>query len=133
MGGNSIRREGYGTPERAQKEQVRLNQIQEDEKAKEWIAQEDDFVLKQAKKKAEIRVKDGRARPIDMLAVALRVIDPIRSTLDDDFDDAKIEIVDPSKTLEGLPQAQLLDLERDIDTFLKLERNAQNKDYWRVS
>lgn len=49
------------------KDQVRLNQLQENEQVREWVAQEDIFVLKQAKKKAEIRVKEGRAKPIDWL------------------------------------------------------------------
>ena len=132
-GRRSTRLEFYGTPERAQKEQVRLNQIQENEKSREWIAQEDDFVLKQAKKKAEIRVKDNRARPIDLLAVGLRMIDTTRNHLDDEFNDAEIEIMDPGRILEGISQEQLAELEKDIDTFLQLEKNAQNKEYWRVS
>src|SRR4051794_4680395 len=45
-------------------ERTRLNQIQEAEQMREWVSQEDSFVLKQAKKKAEIRVKEGRAKPI---------------------------------------------------------------------
>ena len=40
---------------------------------REWVSQEDTFVLKQAKKKAEIRVKEGRAKPIDYLAVTFIV------------------------------------------------------------
>jgi Conserved mid region of cactin len=126
-------REVQGARERAQKEQVRLNQIQDDEKSREWVAQEDDFVLQQAKKKAEIRVKDGRAKPIDWLAVTLRIIDTTRNPLDDEFDIGEVDVVEPNKVLEGLSERQLADLERDIDTFLQLEKNAQNKDYWRVS
>lgn len=129
----SARRENYGAPERTQKEQVRLNQIQDDEKSREWVAQEDDFVLNQAKKRAEIRVKEGRAKPIDSLAVAMRIIDQTRNPLDDEFDLAEIDIVDPGKVLGGVSEERLSELEKDIDTFLHLEKNAQNKDYWRVS
>jgi Conserved mid region of cactin len=120
-------------PDRIQKDQVRLNQIQEDERSREWIAQEDDFVLKQAKKKAEIRVKDGRATPIDWLTVLLRNIYPTRNLLDDEYDTSEIDIIDPDKLLDGLSEEQLLGLEKDVDTFLHLEKNGQNKDYWRVS
>ncbi|KAL4955858.1 mid region of cactin-domain-containing protein [Aspergillus filifer] len=114
------------------KDQVRLNQLQEDERAREWVAQEDVFVLKQAKKKAEIRVKDGRAKPIDWLTVMLRVIDPTRNPLDDEISDSELDLIDPEGVFEGLSQTQLGDLEKDIDTFLGLELNSQNRDYWRT-
>lgn len=114
------------------RDQVRLNQLQEDEQAREWVAQEDVFVLKQAKKKAEIRVKEGRAKPIDWLTVTLRVIDPTRDPLDDEIADSELDVVDPDGVFEGLSQSQLEDLEHDIDTFLKLESNPQNRDFWQV-
>lgn len=114
------------------RDQLRLNQIQEDEQAREWVAQEDIFVLKQAKKKAEIRVKEGRAKPIDWLTVTLRVVDPTRNPLDDEISDSEIDVVDPDGVFEGLSQTELQDLEHDIDTFLKLESNAQNRDFWQV-
>ncbi|THC92612.1 hypothetical protein EYZ11_007914 [Aspergillus tanneri] len=114
------------------KDQVRLNQLQEDEKVREWVAQEDVFVLKQAKKKAEIRVKDGRAKPIDWLTVTLRVIDPTRNPLDDEIVDSELDLVDPDGVFEGLSAAELLELEKDIDTFLSLESNPQNRDFWKT-
>ena len=114
------------------KEQSRLNQLQEDEQMRQWVAGEDTFVLKQAKKKAEIRVKEGRAKPIDWLTVTLRVIDPTRDPLDDEIADSDIDFVDPEGVFEGLSEVQLSDLEKDIDTYLALESNARNKDYWRV-
>ena len=98
-----------------------------------WVAQEDTFVLKQAKKKAAIRVKERRARPIDWLAVTLRVVDPTRDPLDDEVDDADLEVVDPDGVFEGLTETELSDLESDIDTFLKLETNAKNREYWKAS
>ncbi|KAL6236579.1 hypothetical protein BDW75DRAFT_206410 [Aspergillus navahoensis] len=117
---------------RGMKDQMRLNQLQEDERVREWVAQEDVFVLKQAKKKAEIRVKEGRAKPIDWLTVMLRVIDPTRNPLDDEIADSEIDLVDPEGVFEGLSETQLGDLERDIDTFLSLESNPQNSDYWKT-
>ncbi|KAJ5174918.1 uncharacterized protein N7482_000795 [Penicillium canariense] len=119
-------------PSRNMRDQVRLNQLQEDEQAREWVAQEDIFVLKQAKKKAEIRVKEGRAKPIDWLTVTLRVIDPTRDPLDDEIADSELDVVDPDGVFEGLSQSQLEELEHDIETFLKLESNAQNRDFWQT-
>jgi hypothetical protein len=114
------------------RDQVRLNMLQEDQQEREWVAQEDVFVLKQAKKKAEIRVKEGRARPIDWLTVTLRVIDPTRDPLDDEIADSDLDVVDPDGVFEGLSQTQLQDLEKDIDTFVNLETNAQNRDFWQA-
>lgn len=89
-------------------------------------------MLKQAKKKAEIRVKEGRAKPIDWLTVTLRVIDPTRNPLDDEIADSELDVVDPDGVFEGLSQSQLQELEKDIDTFVQLETNPQNRDFWQV-
>lgn len=97
-----------------------------------WVAQEDDFVLKQSKKKAQIRVKEGRAKPIDWLAVTLHVIDPTRNPLDDEVEEADLDLIDPDGVFEGLSESQLPELEHDIDTYLSLEQNAKNRDYWRT-
>ena len=43
--------------DRNMKEQTRLNALQEAEQARQWVDQEDTFVLKQAKKKAEKKEK----------------------------------------------------------------------------
>ncbi|KAI9812968.1 MAG: hypothetical protein M1832_006447 [Thelocarpon impressellum] len=96
----------------------------------EWVAQEDVFVLNQAKKKAEIRVREGRARPIDWLAVTLLVIDPSRDLLEDETAVSELDVVDPDGVFEGLSDAQLADLEKDIDTYIALETGRNNRDYW---
>lgn len=97
-----------------------------------WVAQEDEFVLKQAKKKAAIRVKEGRARPIDWLAVILRVVDPERDLLDDDLEDSDVDVVDPDGVFEGLSDTQLSGLEKDIDTYLALEKSRSNREFWKT-
>lgn len=95
-----------------------------------WVADEDRFVLQQAKKKAAIRVKGGRGRPIDWLAVTLRVIDPTKNVLDEEVDDSELDIVDPEGVFEGLSDGQLEDLEKEIDIYLILETNGSNQDFW---
>lgn len=97
-----------------------------------WVADEDRFVLEQAKKKAAIRVKGGRARPIDWLAVTLRVIDPTRNPLEDDDEEGDLEMVDPEGVFEGLDKNQLADLEKEIDTYITLETNKSNREFWDV-
>lgn len=108
------------------------NDAFEDEQTRKWVSEEDSFVLKQAKKKADIRVREGRAKPIDWLAVILRVIDPDRDLLDDDEEEVQHEVVDPEGVFEGLNDAQLLELENDINSYLALEKNKKNQEYWKT-
>ena len=114
------------------REQTRLNQIQEAEQMRAWVAKEDDFVLQQSKKKAHIRVREGRAKSIDWLAVTLGVIDPTRDPLEEDSNESDIDIVDPSGVFEGLDLVQLQDLGKDIETYMALESNRSNGRYWKV-
>ncbi|CAE7031905.1 hypothetical protein P3342_006718 [Pyrenophora teres f. teres] len=96
-----------------------------------WVADEDRFVLQQAKKKAALRVKGGRARPIDWLAVTLRFIDPAeKSILDEEVEDHELDIVDPEGVLEGLSNEDLSELEKEIENYLTLETSKSNRDYW---
>lgn len=95
-----------------------------------WVADEDRFVLQQAKKKAALRVKGGRAKPIDWLAVTLRFIDPTKTLLDEEIEDHELDIVDPEGVFEGLPDDDLTELEKDIENYLTLETNRSNREYW---
>ena len=97
-----------------------------------YVADEDRFVLRQAKRKAEIRVREDRARPIDWLAVNLRFADPSRNPLDDDIADDELDVVDPQIVFEGLSDSQAHELNKDIDTFLTLETDRSNWEYWQT-
>lgn len=114
------------------REQTRRNQVQEAEQMREWVSKEDDFVLKQAKKKAQIRVREGRAKPIDWLAVILSVIDPTKDLLEDEGADSELDIMDPDGVIEDLSDKELRDLERDIESYVTLESNKANCAYWNV-
>jgi hypothetical protein len=98
------------------------------------VADEDRFVLQQAKKKAALRVRGGRAKPIDWLAVTLRFIDPAeKSILDEEVEDHELDIVDPEGVLEGLDNGDLAELEKEIENYLTLETSKSNREYWNVS
>ena len=114
------------------REQTRLNQIQEAEQMREWVSREDDFVLQQSKKKAHIRVREGRAKPIDWLAVTLGIIDTTRDPLDLDTIESDVDIVDPAGVFEGLTLSELQALEKDIETYMALESDMSNRRYWNV-
>lgn len=98
-----------------------------------WVADEDRFVLQQAKKKAALRVKGGRAKPIDWLAVTLRFIDPTKSIHDEEVPDHELDVVDPEGVLEGLGAEDLAELEKEMENYLALETNRSNREYWSVS
>lgn len=130
---NRITKPSRGGPSSSQSARpARQNQTLEDEQTRKWVSQEDTFVLKQAKKKADIRVREGRAKPIDWLAVILRVIDPDRDLLDDDEEEVQVDVVDPEGVFEGLNDKQLEELESDISSYLALETNKKNKEYWQT-
>lgn len=97
-----------------------------------WVADEDRFALQQAKKRAALRVKGGRAKPIDWLAVTLRFIDPTKSIHDEEVEDHELDVVDPEGVLEGLDSDDLSDLEKEIENYLTLETNRSNRNYWGV-
>lgn len=121
-----------GVTPKFQDARPRHNQTMEDEQTRKWVSEEDKFVLKQAKKKADIRVREGRAKPIDWLAVILRVIDPDRDLLEDDEEEVQADVVDPEGVFEGLNDTQLVELESDIASYLTLETNKRNQDYWKT-
>jgi hypothetical protein len=103
-----------------------------DEDEDKWVAEEDKFVLRQAKRRAILRVRGGRAKPIDWLAVILRAIDKTDDFLDDNDDDEELDIVDPEGVFEGLSLQELRELEQDIQTYLDRESEKSNAEFWTV-
>ena len=97
-----------------------------------WVADEDRFVLQQAKKKAIVRARAGRAKPIDLLAVILRIVDPTRNVFDDDEEDDQSLVINPESVFEDLDAEDLAELEKGIDTYLALEKSQSNHDYWQT-
>ncbi|RYP67737.1 hypothetical protein DL771_007070 [Monosporascus sp. 5C6A] len=104
--------------------------LSQDEQSRQFVADEDKFVLKQSKKKADIRVREGRAKPIDLLAFNLRYIDTDRDVFDDDDHDADIDVPAPTAVIQGLSEPELEELEGGITSYHTLETNARNKEYW---
>lgn len=103
---------------------------------RDWVSKEDEFVLKQSKKKAKIRVREGRAKFIDWLAVTLGAIDKSVVSIEDDIDDPSVDIINPAGVFEGLSQSQLHELGKDIGVYITLEptleSNVTNRKYWSV-
>ncbi|XP_071964525.1 splicing factor Cactin-like [Antedon mediterranea] len=106
--------------EEREKEMELMQRQREAESFKEWEQQEDNFHLQQAKLRSSIRIKDGRAKPIDLLAQYIA---------EDDDGDFSLEIQEPYKVLMGLTITDLENLLVDIDVYMKLD-DKKNVDYW---
>lgn len=101
-------------------EREQLQRDKEAEYYREWEKSEDSFHLRQAKLRSEIRIKDGRAKPIDLLAKYISAED----------DELAIEMHEPYTYLYGLTIADLEDLLEDIKVYLELEQ-GKNTEYWK--
>lgn len=124
-------RQEYGNANHFKRD-ARTAAIQEAQHMQEWLSKEDDFVLKQAKKRAAIRVRESRAKPIDFLAVNLRFVDAERDpTEENELEEVEVHPKDPLVYLPTLHQQELEELSQDLDEFYKLEVNKSNRDYWR--
>ncbi|KAH8174582.1 conserved mid region of cactin domain-containing protein [Sarocladium implicatum] len=106
--------------------------LTEDEQSRQFIADEDKFVLQQSKKKADIRVREARAKPIDYLVYHLRHIDPDRDILEDDDQSPDISVPDPITVVEGLSLSDIHEVEADITSYHTLETNSRFKGYWKA-
>src|SRR3954468_22244684 len=101
-----------------------------EELEKQYVAGDDKFALGQAKRAADMRVRQGRATQTDLLAFNLRFIDSDRDVLEDDPDDASIVVSAPDVILRAAKPSQLGKLQEGIQAFLTLEENTKNHSYW---
>ncbi|UYV79523.1 CACTIN, partial [Cordylochernes scorpioides] len=100
-----------------------LTRIQREKEAaqfKEWEKQEDIFHLQQAILRSKIRIVDGRAKAIDLLARYISA----------EEGDLTVEMNEPYIYLNGLSISDLEDLQEDIRVYKELE-NGRNQDYWK--
>ncbi|KAI7834783.1 cactus-binding C-terminus of cactin protein-domain-containing protein [Kickxella alabastrina] len=118
--------------ERLQRDQemARVRREQEQEKLGDWERKEEEFHLRQAKKRAEIRIRNHRPKPIDVLAMSLRLAN---EPLDDDeaAEVAKVRMDSddmlPHELVQGLSAEECDELVHDVEMYLSLEKNARNQ------
>ncbi|PWN38333.1 uncharacterized protein FA14DRAFT_159945 [Meira miltonrushii] len=136
-----------------EEEESRMARLAESAAMAEWVAKEDDFYLEQSRKRAVIRVRENRAKPIDLLAINLKWINPpsahdqqsqaksdslhpaeqnLSMEEDDDQDgDLEIDLEEPYLLFDNLDLEGTEELYQDIQMYLSLEKNDQNLDFWR--
>ncbi|XP_047997249.1 cactin [Leguminivora glycinivorella] len=85
-----------------------------------WARQEDAFHLQQARLRSQIRIRDGRAKPIDLLAWYVGSEQCVDA----------LEMHEPYTYLNGLQAPDLEDLLADIAVYKSLE-HEQNQRYWK--
>lgn len=96
-----------------------LQREREAEQFEVWERQEDQFHLDQARLRSKIRIADGRAKPIDLLAKYINSEEEVDT----------VEMHEPYTYLNGLTIKDLEDLIEDIKVYIKLE-HGRNLDYW---
>lgn len=87
----------------------------------EWKRQEDQFHLQQARLRSKIRMEDGRAKPIDLLAQYIS-----EKNLEESIE---MQMHEPYTYLNGLEVKDLEDLLADIKVYIELEM-GNNDEYW---
>lgn len=116
-----------------------LQRQKEVEHHEHWEQQEEEFDLRQRRLRSKIRIRDGRAKPIDLLAY---YIDVFGADFDDkksrsvylpnqeiDLSDSLIELLDPCEWFNGLSSSDLESLEPDIKVYMNCD-NKLNMQYW---
>ncbi|GAA5846920.1 hypothetical protein JCM5353_006018 [Sporobolomyces roseus] len=104
-----------------------------------WIDREDDFHLEQSKKRAEIRVRERRAKPIDFLALNLKWSQPPLQPGDEGYDEEEeddgmgleVDIEEPYSIFEHLTLEDAEELHEDIKMYLSLEKVDSHQEFWR--
>ncbi|KAI5677696.1 hypothetical protein M9H77_08646 [Catharanthus roseus] len=86
----------------------------------DWEKKEEEFHFEQSKIRSEIRLREGRVKPIDILTKHL-----------DPSDDLDIEINEPYMVFKGLTVKEMEELQEDIKMHLDLDRaTSTHIQYW---
>lgn len=101
---------------------VAMQRNKEAAQFEEWEKQEDQFHLEQALLRSKIRIEDGRAKPIDLLAQYIN-----QSNLEDSLE---MQMHEPYTYLNGLEMDDLEDLLVDINIYKDLEGQGVNSIFW---
>ncbi|WFD05449.1 hypothetical protein MVES1_000779 [Malassezia vespertilionis] len=124
--------------ERAQREREeaksRNARNADDAKMADWVAKEDEFLLEQAKLRAKIRLRDDRAKPIDVLVVNTLWANPQQTSADVETEEEAglgADLAEPTALMNELMPVELEELHHDIQTFLRLERDPEQLSFWR--
>ncbi|KAF9978980.1 hypothetical protein BGZ73_007867 [Actinomortierella ambigua] len=124
--------------EEREEELQRIQRMSEQAQLGDWQAKEDEFHLEQAKRRAEIRIKNSRAKPIDILAINVKMISDDKTPEEMDEEDEEedlgfeIEVEEPYTIFENLSLEEVEELHQDIKFYLSLDKHESSKEFWRA-
>ncbi|KAJ3192892.1 hypothetical protein HK101_005792 [Irineochytrium annulatum] len=113
-----------------EQEQLRLQRERDQAALGDWETREDNFHLHQAKVRAQIRIKEGRAKPIDILAMNVSIATDTDIAKEFDAIGLEMDTDEPYKIFENLTLPEIEELYKDIQLYLALEHDAMNKSFW---
>ncbi|KAJ2162532.1 hypothetical protein GGF46_000535 [Coemansia sp. RSA 552] len=121
--------------ERAQRDEEmrRVRREQEQEKLGDWERREEEFHLDQAKRRAEIRIRERRPKPVDMMAMALRLANDI--VPGDDIVElaarmAELPVDEPQRVAGELSPDDARDLLDEVRSYRELEAEPRSAAFW---
>ncbi|KAG0380938.1 hypothetical protein BGX24_002620 [Mortierella sp. AD032] len=134
---NKKRAEREREREEREDEMLRIQRASEQAQLGDWQAQEEEFHLKQAKRRAEIRIKSNRAKPIDILAMNIKLISESREEDEEEEDDEddiglEIDVDEPYTIFDNLELEDVEELSHDIKFYLTLDKDERCADFWRA-
>lgn len=108
--------------QRREDDMALLQRSREAAQFEEWERQEDQFHLEQARLRSKIRIQDGRAKPIDLLAQYVSTQN-LEETIE-------MQMHEPYTYLNGLSIEDLEDLIEDIRIYMEMDKSGDNQEYW---
>jgi len=105
--------------QKREEETALLQRNKEAAQFQEYEKNEDHFHLEQARLRSKIRIQDGRAKPIDLLAKYISAEEEVDA----------VEMHEPYTYLHGLSIKDLEDVIEDIKVYKELEKGT-NLEYW---
>ncbi|KAJ2777626.1 hypothetical protein H4R18_005064 [Coemansia javaensis] len=114
-----------------EQEMIRKRREQEQEKLGDWERREEEFHLQQAKRRAEIRIRNRRPKTVDVLAMNLRLAN--ESLTDEELAEIgamRVDVGEPHRMAEALGADEAQELLHDVEMYLSLEANARNVEFW---
>ncbi len=94
----------------------------------EWKAKEEAFHIEQAKLRSEIRIKEGREKPVDSCSKVYLILDGTLPVPPDIV--SKLEYREPYLMFEGLSPESLKELQGDLELHKKFRADIDYANYW---
>ncbi|KAJ3052551.1 hypothetical protein HK097_006082 [Rhizophlyctis rosea] len=113
-----------------EQEAARIQREQDRQALGDWEQRESDFHLEQAKTRAQIRIKEGRAKPIDILAMNLSLASDTKIAEEFDALGLEMDMDEPYLIFQNLSQPEVEELHKDIQLYLSLEKSETNRKFW---